>query len=81
MDELLVRRLTAALFEVLPQLALSLDYLRLMDIERSPATPIPLTLPLPFRDGAVRRQAIDCLRQHLRQFLHELLDGQPGFRR
>jgi TRAP transporter TAXI family solute receptor len=42
MDELLVRRLTAALFEVLPQLALSLDYVRLMDIERSPATPIPL---------------------------------------
>jgi len=42
MDELLVRRLTVALFDVLPQLALSLDYLRLMDIERSPATPIPL---------------------------------------
>ena len=35
---------------------------------------------LPLGDGAVRRQAIDSLRQYLRQFIHEFLDGQPGFR-
>jgi hypothetical protein len=30
---------------------------------------------LTLRDGAVRRQAIDSLRQHLRQFLGQFLDG------
>jgi hypothetical protein len=35
---------------------------------------------LTLRDRAVRRQAIDSLRQHLRKFLHKFLDGQPGSR-
>ena len=35
---------------------------------------------LTLRDGAVRCHAIHSLRQHLRQFLYEFLDGQPGFR-
>lgn len=42
MDEELVRRLTSALFDVLPKLAASNDFLRLMDTRRAPATPIPL---------------------------------------
>jgi hypothetical protein len=37
-----VRHLTSALFEVLPGLARDLDFLLLMDLERAPATPIPL---------------------------------------
>jgi TRAP transporter TAXI family solute receptor len=42
LDEEIVRRLTSALFDVLPQLSSSHDFLRLMDIRRAPATPIPL---------------------------------------
>jgi len=42
LDDNLVRRLTSALFEVLPALAASNDFLRLMDPDRAPATPIPL---------------------------------------
>ena len=42
LDDELVRRLTSALFDVLPQLAASHDFLRLMDARRAPATPIPL---------------------------------------
>lgn len=42
LDDELVRRLTSALFDVLPQLAASNDFLRLMDSRRAPATPIPL---------------------------------------
>lgn len=42
LDDELVRRLTGALFDVLPQLAASNDFLRLMDPRRAPATPIPL---------------------------------------
>jgi len=42
LDDELVRRLTSALFDVLPQLAASNDFLRLMDARRAPATPIPL---------------------------------------
>ena len=42
LDDELVRRLTAALFEVLPELAANHDFLRLMDPQRAPATPLPL---------------------------------------
>lgn len=42
LDEALVRRLTNALFEVLPMLANHNDFLRLMDLQRAPATPIAL---------------------------------------
>ena len=42
LDDELVRRLTSALFDVLPQLAASNDFLRLMDTRRAPATPVPL---------------------------------------
>jgi TRAP transporter TAXI family solute receptor len=42
LDDELVRRLTSALFEVLPQLAATNDFLRLMDTRRAPATPLPL---------------------------------------
>lgn len=41
-DDELVRTLTAALFDILPGLAATNDFLRLMDSERAPATPIPL---------------------------------------
>ena len=41
-DDELARRLTAALFDVLPQLATNHDFLRMMDARRAPATPIPL---------------------------------------
>jgi TRAP transporter TAXI family solute receptor len=42
LDERVVRRLTATLFEVLPGLSSSNAFLRLIDLERVPATPIPL---------------------------------------
>ena len=42
LDEELVRRLTSVLFDVLPQLSASHDFLRMMDVRRAPATPIPL---------------------------------------
>ena len=42
LDDGLVRRLTAALFQMLPRLSSELDFLRGMDPERAPATPIPL---------------------------------------
>ena len=42
LDEGLVRRLTSALFDVLPELATHNDFLRRMDPTRAPATPIPL---------------------------------------
>jgi TRAP transporter TAXI family solute receptor len=41
-DDEVVRRITSALFDVLPQLSSSHDFLRAMDIRRAPATPIPL---------------------------------------
>lgn len=37
-----VHRLTWALFQVLPSLAKQFDYLRLMELNRAPATPVPL---------------------------------------
>jgi uncharacterized protein len=48
LEELRVQGLTSALFDILPELARDLDFLRLMDLERAPATPIPL------HRGAVR---------------------------
>lgn len=42
LDDELVRRVTSALFDVLPQLAADHDFLRMMDARRAPATPIPL---------------------------------------
>lgn len=42
LDDVLVHRLTNALFEVLPELTSIRSYLKLMDLRRAPATPIPL---------------------------------------
>jgi len=42
LDDELVRRLTSALFEILPDLAGPFPYLGLMSMQRAPATPIPL---------------------------------------
>lgn len=50
LDELIVRDITAALFKVLPTLSVDVlpslsvdgDFLRLIDVRRAPATPIPL---------------------------------------
>jgi len=42
LDDVLVHRLTTALFDVLPQLSSIRSYLKLMDVRRAPATPIPL---------------------------------------
>lgn len=42
LDEVVVHRLTTALFQLLPQLVIESDYLRLVDVRRAPATPIPL---------------------------------------
>jgi hypothetical protein len=53
----LVRRLTAALFQMLPRLSSELDFLRSMDPERAPATPIPLHrgATLYYRERELRR--------------------------
>jgi len=42
LDDVIVHRLTDALFDVLPKLAAHDTYLRLMDVRRAPTTPIPL---------------------------------------
>ena len=42
LDDELVRRLTDALFDILPDLAARFPYLALMNMQRAPATPIPL---------------------------------------
>jgi TRAP transporter TAXI family solute receptor len=42
LDDVVVREITAALFKVLPRLAVSGDFLKLVDVRRAPATPIPL---------------------------------------
>ena len=42
LDDELVRRLTSALFDILPDLAAQFPYLALMNMQRAPATPIPL---------------------------------------
>jgi len=48
LDESIVYDLTKHFFEALPALSSSLDALRFMDLDESPATPIPL------HDGAAR---------------------------
>ena len=42
LPEQFVHRLTRALFQVLPSLARQFDYLKLMELSRAPATPVPL---------------------------------------
>jgi hypothetical protein len=41
-EDELVRRLTSALFDVLPDLATRFEYLRLINVQRAPATSVPL---------------------------------------
>jgi uncharacterized protein len=57
LDDELVRRLTAGLFQMLPRLSSELDFLRTMDPERAPATPIPLHrgATLYYREWELRR--------------------------
>jgi TRAP transporter TAXI family solute receptor len=57
LDAALVRRLTAALFQMLPRLSVELDFLRGMDAERAPATPVPLHpgATLYYRERELRR--------------------------
>ena len=57
LDDELVRRLTAGLFQMLPRLSSELDFLRAMDPERAPATPIPLHrgATLFYRERELRR--------------------------
>jgi uncharacterized protein len=57
LDDDLVRRLTASLFQMLPRLSSDLDFLRGMDPERAPATPIPLHrgATLYYRERELRR--------------------------
>jgi uncharacterized protein len=57
LDDALVRRLTAGLFEMLPRLSAELDFLKSMDSERAPATPIPLHrgATLFYRERELRR--------------------------
>jgi hypothetical protein len=42
LDPALVRRLTEGLFRMLPQLSAELPFLKRMELERAPATPVPL---------------------------------------
>lgn len=42
LEDEFVHRLTAALFKVLPRLVAQFNYLRLMELSRAPATPVPL---------------------------------------
>ena len=57
LDDALVRRLTASLFQMLPRLTSELDFLRGMDPERAPATPVPLHrgATLYYRERELRR--------------------------
>lgn len=57
LDAGLVRRLTASLFQMLPRLTSELDFLRGMDPERAPATPVPLHrgATLYYRESELRR--------------------------
>jgi TRAP transporter TAXI family solute receptor len=57
LDDALVRRLTAGLFQMLPRLSSELDFLQGMDPERAPATPIPLHrgATLYYRERELRR--------------------------
>lgn len=57
LDNGLVRRLAATLFEMLPRLSSELDFLHGMDPERAPATPVPLHpgATLYYRERELRR--------------------------
>jgi uncharacterized protein len=57
LDDALVRQLTGGLFQMLPRLSSELDFLRGMDPERAPATPIPLHrgATLYYRERELRR--------------------------
>ena len=57
LDDGFVRRLTEGLFQMLPRLSSELDFLRGMDPERAPATPIPLHrgATLYYRERELRR--------------------------
>jgi uncharacterized protein len=57
LDDALVRRLTAGLFEMLPRLTSELDFLQGIDPERAPATPVPLHrgATLYYRERELRR--------------------------
>ena len=57
LDDALVRRLTEGLFRMLPQLSAELPFLKGMDPERAPATPIPLHrgAALYYRERELRR--------------------------
>ena len=57
LDDGIVRRLTAGLFQMLPRLSRELDFLAQMDPERAPATPIPLHrgATLYYRERELRR--------------------------
>ena len=57
LDDGIVRRLTAGLFQMLPALSSQLDFLHGMDPERAPATPIPLHrgATLYYRERELRR--------------------------
>jgi TRAP transporter TAXI family solute receptor len=57
LDDALVRRLTDGLFRMLPQLSAELPFLKGMDPERAPATPIPLHrgAALYYRERELRR--------------------------
>jgi TRAP transporter TAXI family solute receptor len=57
LDDQLVQRLTAALFEILPALAPANEFLRTVDVRRAPAAPIPLHPGAAFyyREGELAR--------------------------
>jgi TRAP-type uncharacterized transport system substrate-binding protein len=57
LNDALVRQLTAGLFHMLPRLTSELDFLKGMDPERAPATPIPLHrgATLYYRERELRR--------------------------
>ena len=57
LDDAVVRRLTEGLFRMLPQLSAELPFLKGMDPERAPATPVPLHpgAALYYRERELRR--------------------------
>ena len=57
LDDVLVRRLTDGLFQMLPQLTAELPFLKAMAPERAPATPVPLHpgAVLHYRERELRR--------------------------
>jgi hypothetical protein len=57
LDDGLVQRLTAALFQMFPRLSSELNFLNGMDPERAPATPVPLHrgATLYYRERELRR--------------------------